>query len=187
LNEEQPASGAKPSLTSAAAIYERGPWYAVLAHERHHDYQGPGLDDKGSKAALAYQFAPTRWGRTRVALVAERLEYETASGDLARNAAYISVLQTFGPHAIRFGIAHANDGSGPSTARIGFLRSGAGTGATHATLGYDYNFSKRSSVYVYYTRLKNDSRGVYDFAINGIGASPGATLKGAVLGMRHNF
>jgi len=70
LNEERPASGAKPALTSAAAIYERGPWYAVLAGERHHDYRGPGLDDTGAKAALAYQFA-----QTRIAVVAERLKY----------------------------------------------------------------------------------------------------------------
>jgi predicted porin len=182
MNEERPASGARPSLTSAAAIWENGPWYAVLAHERHHDYQGPGRNDTGSKAALAYQF-----GATRVAFIAERLEYETATGDLARNDFYLSVLHTVGPHVIRFGIARANDGSGPSTARIGFLRSGPDTGATHATLGYDYTLSKRSSVYAYVTRLRNDARGIADFAINGIGASPGATLKGAVLGMRHNF
>jgi predicted porin len=31
LSEERPAGGAKPSLTSAAAIYEQGPWYAALA------------------------------------------------------------------------------------------------------------------------------------------------------------
>jgi predicted porin len=187
MNEERPASGAKPSLTSAAAIWESGPWYAVLAHERHHDYQGPGRNDTGSKAALAYQFGATRYGQTRVAVIAERLEYETATGDLARNDFYLSVLHTVGPHVIRLGIARANDGSGPSTARIGFVRSGPDTGATHATLGYDYTLSKRSSVYAYVTRLRNDARGVIDFAINGIGASPGATLKGAVLGVRHNF
>jgi hypothetical protein len=48
--------------------------------ERHHEYQGPGLNDSGSKAAVAYQFAPAAWGQTRVALVAERLEYETPAG-----------------------------------------------------------------------------------------------------------
>jgi predicted porin len=103
MNEERPASGAKPSLTSAAAIWEHGPWYAVLAHERHHDYQGPGRNDTGSKAALAYQF-----GATRVAFIAERLEYETATGDLARNDYYLSVLHTIGPHVIRFGIRRAS-------------------------------------------------------------------------------
>jgi predicted porin len=187
MNEEHPANGAEPSLTSAAAIYDKGPWYAVLAHERHHEYQGPGLDDRGSKAALAYQFGPTPYGQTRVAAIVERLTYETATGELARNAYYVSLTHQLGPHGIKFGIAHANNGSGPSTARIGFMRSGPDTGATHATLGYDYSLSRRTSLYVYYTHLENERNGVYDFAINGLGASPGATQKGAALGVRHNF
>lgn len=187
MNEEQPANGAKPSLTSAAAIYERGPWYAVLAGERHHEYQGPGLNDTGAKAAVAYQFAPTHYGRTRLALVAERLKYGTATGDLARNAVYLSVSHQIGPHGIRLGIARAGDASGPAGARIGFVRAGADTGATHATLGYDYTLSKRSSLYAYMTRLDNRANGAYDFAINSLGAAPGATLKAYVLGMRHNF
>ena len=182
LNEEKPATGAKPSLTSAAALYERGPWYAVLAGERHHDYQGPGLDDTGAKAALAYQFP-----QTRIAVVAERLKYGTGAGELARNAVYLSVSHQMGPHGIRIGIARAGDASGPAGTRIGFVRAGAGTGATHATLGYDYTLSKRSSLYAYTTRLDNRANGVYDFAINGLGATPGATLKAYVLGMRHNF
>jgi predicted porin len=64
-----------------------------------------------------------------------------------------------------------------------------GTGATHATLGYDYTLSKRSSLYAYTTRLDNRANGLYDFAINGLGATAtaGATLKAYVLGMRHNF
>jgi predicted porin len=187
LNEEKPASGAKPSLSSVAGIFEKGPWYAALAHERHHEYQGKGLNDRGSKAALAYQFAPTPYGQTRIAVVAERLEYETASGDLARNAYYLSLSHQMGAHGIRFGIARARDGSGPSTARIGFVRSGPDTGATHATLGYDYSLSRRTSLYAYYTHLDNERNGVYDFAINSLGASPGTTQKGAALGMRHAF
>ena len=182
LNEEKPASGAKPSLTSVAAIYEQGPWYATLAHERHHDYQGKGLDDRASKAALAYRF-----GETRIAFVAERLEYETATGSLARNDYYVSLTHQIGPHGLRLGIARAQDASGPSTARIGYLRSGPDTGATHATVGYDYTLSKRTSLYAYYTHLDNERNGVVDFAINSLGASPGATLKGAALGMRHAF
>lgn len=182
LNEEKPATGAKPSLTSAAALYERGPWYAVLAGERHHDYQGPGLNDTGAKAALAYQFP-----QTRIAVVAERLKYGTGAGELARNAVYVSVSHQMGPHGIRVGIARAGDASGPAGMRIGFVRAGAGTGATHATLGYDYTLSKRSSLYAYTTRLDNRANGVYDFAINSLGAGAGATLKAYVLGMRHNF
>jgi predicted porin len=184
LNEERPASGARPSLTSLAALYELGPWYLVAASERHHEYQGPGLDDRGDKLALAYQF-----GDTRLALIGERLQYETPAGSLRRSAWYVSATHQIGRHGLRFGLARAGNGGGgaPDGSRIGFLRKGADTGATHATLGYDYNFSRRTSLFAYYSHLHNQKNAVVDFAINSVGVSPGATAKALVLGMRHNF
>ena len=184
MNEERPANGARPSLTSLAALYEQGPWYLVAASERHHDYQGPHLDDRGDKLAVAYQF-----GSTRLALIGERLRYETPAGTLQRSAWYVSATHQIGAHGLRFGLARAGNGSGsaPVGSRIGFLRLGPDTGATHATLGYDYNFSHRSSLFVYYSHLHNEQNAVVDFAINSVGVSPGASAKALVLGMRHNF
>lgn len=182
MAEERPPSGAKPSLTSVAAVYEQGPWYATLAHERHHEYQGPGRNDSGTKLAVARRF-----GNTRVALLAERLEYETAAGGLDRDAYYVSVSHQMGVHGLRFGLARAGDGKGASGNRVGFVRGGADTGATHVTLGYDYTLSKRTSLYAYVTHLDNEDNAAYDFAINSVGAAPGSTLKGASLGMRHAF
>jgi predicted porin len=184
LSEERPAGGAKPSLTSAAAIYEQGPWYAAATYERHHAYQGTGLNDGGAKLAAAYRF-----GGTRVALAAERLKYETAAGTLARDAVYLSVTHQIGPHGWKLGVAHAGDGSGgaPDGTRVGMVRKGEDTGATHYTAGYDYTFSRRSSVFAYYTHLANQRGGVADFAINGMTPSAGATLKGVALGVRHAF
>ena len=69
-------------------------------------------------------------------------------------------------------------------------RAGAGTGATHATIGYDYQLSKRSSLYAYYTRLANGRNGIAGFAINSVGretGTAGATLSGVALGIKHNF
>lgn len=182
LAEERPASGAKPSLTSLAAVYEQGPWYATLAYERHHEYQGPGLRDSGAKLAVARRF-----GDTRVALLAERLEYALAGGNLDRNAFYVSVSHQMGAHGLRLGVARAGDGKGARGNRIGFIRGGPDTGATHVTLGYDYALSKRSALYAYVTHLDNEEDGGYDFAINSLGAAPGATLRGAALGLRHSF
>jgi predicted porin len=180
--EERPVGGAKPSLTSFAAIYDEGPWYATLAIERHHAYQGPGLDDRGTKLAVARRF-----GDTRVALLAERLDYATLLGELTRNAFYVSVSHQVGPHGLRLGVAQAGDGKGARGNRVGFVRGGEATGATHVTLGYDYTLSKRTSVYAYVTRLDNEANAAYDFAINSLGAGSGATLRGAVLGLRHAF
>ena len=180
------SSGARPSLDSAALVLARGPLYAALAHERHHDYQGPGLDDHGSKVALAWQFGP-QLGQVRLAATAEKLRYATARGNLERVAYHVSLTRQFGAHGIRFGLARAGDGKGSAGTRLGFIQAGLDTGATHATLGYDYTLSKRSAVFAFYTRLRNDGRGSYDFAINGLDAAPGTRLGGAALGLRHSF
>ncbi len=190
MNEERPAGGARPALLSVAALYEGGPWYAVLAQERHHEYQGAGLTDTGSKAALAYDFGKAGGPALRLAAVVERLVYETRTGRLARNAWYLSASWQDGRHGWRTGIARAGDGSGADAA-IGFVRAGADTGAVHATVGYDYTLSPRSSVYLYHTRLRNEARGAYDFAINsvtnGAAAATGAHLSATALGLRHAF
>jgi predicted porin len=182
LNEETPSSGARPALSSGAAIYEQGPLYLALAHERHHAYQGPGRDDQASKLAAAYRF-----GATRIAVVVERLSYDTPKGSLDRNACYLSASHQIGPHGIRFGVARAGDGTGSASQKIGFAKAGPHTGATHYSLGYDYTLSKRTSLYAYATRLRNDDNSVVDFAINSVGAKAGATMTGSALGMRHSF
>jgi predicted porin len=184
VSEERPASGAKPSLSSGALVYEQGAWYATAAYERHHEYQGAGLNDSAAKLAAAYRF-----GDTRVALAAERLRYQTATGTLERSDLYLSLTHQIGRHGFKLGVGHAGDGSGSAAdgTTIGFVRKGDGTGATHATAGYEYSFSKRTAAYAYYSHLSNRRNGITDFAINSLGPQAGATLKGAVLGWRHNF
>lgn len=182
VNEESPPNGAKPSVSSGALVYEQGPLYATLAHERHHEYRGPGLDDRGTKLGVAYRF-----GQLRVAAIGELLRYATPGGALERRAWYVSATRQFGPHAVRLGVAVARDGKGTTDEQIGFVRAGEDTGATHATLGYDYTLSKRSSLFVFYTHLDNERRGAVDFAINELGLQPGATASGLALGMRHAF
>lgn len=182
LNEERPAGGARPSLSSGALQLQEGPLYAALAYERHHDYRGPGLDDQAIKLAGSCQF-----GALVLAGAVERLHYETASGVLERTDTYLALTRQFGRHGLRLGVARAGDGKGGSTERVGFMVAGSGTGAVQATLGYDYALSKRSSLFAFYTHLRNDRAGVVDFAVNGVAGGPGATASGLALGMRHTF
>ena len=181
-SEERPASGAHPALTSAAALWNHGPLYLTAAVESHHEYQGPGLSDLGAKIGASYRF-----GATKLAGVVEHLKYETATGDLKRYAYFVALTHQLGQHELRLTATRANDGKGTSTAKIGFLKNGPDTGATQFTVGDDYSLSKRTSVFAYYTHLKNDDKGAYDFPINPLTVSPGATLRGAAMGIRHVF
>lgn len=184
LSEERPAGGARPSLLSLALIHDEGPLYVALAHERHHEYHGPGTADTGSKAAVGYTF-----GTTRLALVTERLAYELPASRLARNALYVSLSHQAGRHGLRASIGKANDGHGSGT--VGFVRGGADTGAVHGTVGYEYAFSPRTTVYAYHTRLHNDDNAAYDFPINGVApladSLTGAHITATSFGLRHSF
>lgn len=182
LNEERPASGARPSLTSSAMLFERGPWYAALAWERHRHYRGPGLNDDAIKLAGSHQL----WS-LKLAAAVERLRYRSRGAPLERTAYYVSAQRQFGAHGVRLGVAKAGDGKGGDGAPVGFITPGRASGGVHATVGYDYAFSKRTSVFAWYTRLHNARRATIDFAINGVDGGAGATASGAVLGMRHAF
>jgi predicted porin len=181
FSEEKTATKS-PSLISLAAIYDKDDWYLTLAHEEHKSYQGAGLTDRGTKVGVAYRF-----GNTRLAGIAENLRYETTSGSLERNAFYLSATHQMGPHGFRFGVAHALNGKGSSTEQLGPLRSGSETGATQYTLGYDYSFSKRTTLFTYVSRIDNKRNATYDFAINELGIGSGSDLSMLALGIRHSF
>ncbi|MFZ5527834.1 MAG: porin [Pseudomonadota bacterium] len=176
------ATGARPWLASGSLAYEAGGLVLTAAAERHAQYQAQGTADTGFKLGVAYQ-----WGRARLAAVAERLQYETASGDLTRQAWYVSGTYHVGQGLLKAGYAHAGNGSGKASARIGAIQSGPATGATQITLGYDHELSKRTTLQAFYSRIDNAQRGLYDFAINEAGVSQGQRASVFTLGMRHNF
>lgn len=66
--------------------------------------------------------------------------------------------------------------------RAGDIKGLAGdTGATQYTLGYNYNFSKRTKVYGYYTRVNNDAAASYRTG------RAGADFSSVAVGIRHDF
>lgn len=188
FSEERSANGARPALDSAALLLERGPMYAALAHERHRDYQGSGGTDRATRLALAWRF-----GATRLAAIGERLDYRTPGGALRRDAWYLSLSRQMGAHALRFGVARAGDGKGDAPGRIGFVAVGPDTGALHATIGYDLALSKRTSLFAFHSRIRNEARANVDFAINGsvadagVGPELGMHPRVTSIGMRHAF
>jgi len=56
-----------------------------------------------------------------------------------------------------------------------------GTAANQWTLGYNYNLSKRTKVYGYYTKIDNGSN------ISYVGGPTGADFSSLAVGVRHNF
>lgn len=183
FNEGQTGpGGGSPRLWSASLTYDDGPWNLALAHEQHSDYQGSHLNDTATKIGAAYRF-----GDWRVAAAAERLRYETPIGALKRDSVYVSATWQIGAGSVRVGFTQAGEGKGPAGANVGFITGGSDTGARQWTLGYDYTLSKRTGLYAYVSRIDNQARAAYDFAINGVGVGAGEKPRVVAVGMRHAF
>ena len=66
----------------------------------------------------------------------------------------------------------------------------ANSAATQFTLGYNYNLSKRTKVYTYYTRVNNDANATYGYGFNdtlAAGQASGKDFSSFAVGVRHNF
>jgi len=174
--------GSSPRLWSASLNYDEGPWNLALAREEHRDYQGPGLNDSGTKLGVAYRF-----GDWRLAGAVEQLNYETLAGHLKRDSFYLSATWQLGSGSVRMAYTRAGQGKGPAGAKVGFIAAGSGTGSSQWTVGYDYSLSKRTGLYAYASRIDNQARAAYDFAINGLGAGAGERPHIVATGIRHNF
>jgi len=175
-------NGAKPQLLSASVTWDQGPWNLALAHEQHRDYQGPKLTDSATKLGAAYRFGPGR-----LATAVERLRYETPIGALTRDSVFVAATWQLGATSLRASFTHAGEGKGPAGTRVGFVSTGDDTGSRQWTLGADYTLSKRTGFYAYVSRIDNQARAAYDFAINPLGVGVGEKPTVVALGLRHSF
>lgn len=182
LPQERGVDPRNPQLFSWSGKYTDGALSLVLAYELHRNYQAAGTQDHAIKTGVSYQF-PT----TLVSLVFEQLRYETPTGTLSRKGYYASVKQQLWGGNLIGAVGVAANGTGSARQAVGFVSSGPDTGAIQYTLGYDYALSKRTSLYTYYSKIKNRGNAAYDFAINDIPVSAGASPQTLAIGLRHYF
>jgi predicted porin len=141
-----------------AAYYDRGPLHLGLGAEKQEDKKQiaiRGLYELGAFTVGAlYQHDSEMYGLGN------------------RNYFRVSGMYAFGANEL-----HLNVG------RAGEYSDEPGTGsATQWTVGYNYNLSKRTKVYGYYTAITGDDADRY----TGIGSGDGK-FNALALGIRHNF
>lgn len=138
--------GTRPDAPMAiAANYDAGPLHLGFGYE---EFDG----SKSTAIRALYEMGAFTVGGY----------YEKGSGDARYNNIRLAGMYTMG--ASEF---HVNYGTRGDTNDI------SGTGADQMTLGYNYNLSKRTKLYTYYTRLNFDA--------------PGADFSSYAVGIRHNF
>ena len=106
-----------------------------------------------------------------------------ATGAGSRNNFRLSAMYALGASEFHANLGRANSWSNVS-----------GSAATQWTLGYNYNLSKRTKVYAFYTRLNKGDRNIGDNASGNSTISSLLSARGAgndfssvALGVRHNF
>jgi predicted porin len=110
----------------------------------------------------------------------ERADSDLLVGDVSRNYWRVSGMMPVGKHEFHLNFGTVN---GRTDADLG------SDGAKQWTIGYNYNITKETKVYGFYTRVDNDSNGNYGagnvfpntVAVNGVDVSSIA------VGVRHNF
>lgn len=162
-------------LLSVRGSYAGGPFTIMAAYETHHDYGGLGTNDRG----LAL-YGDATIGRGKLGAVFTQLSYERAvSGgeeSLRVNNGTLFGNYLFGSSGINVAFTHAGSGSGSlkglafsPTGQVsvnpamfaGQATSGGETGANMYEIGYDYYFSKRTTLFANLMYLKNEEHGSY--------------------------
>jgi predicted porin len=171
-------------VVSLGGFYNAGPVTAGIAWERNHQIRGAGLYDNAVSVALSYS---TRWAD--IGGVYERLDYDTAGGNLTRDFWGLGVTVPLGPGAAYAFFGHAGEGRGnaPEGTRVGGLARGDGSSANQFSLSYTYVLSKRTLVYAGFVRIDNRSNASYSLNINPYPTPIGGRPAGLVVGAAHFF
>lgn len=154
------------------------------------DFEGEtataGSSDDGQKAGRL--FGSYDFGMFKAGLTFDRSEVKVLGGTFKRNAWSLPLSGKVGPGTLLFTYTMAGDVDA----------SGAGfsdindSGAKMFSIGYDYPFSKRTSLGISYAQLKNDRNATYQlFTAAALGGHPnpmpGQDVRQFYVGLKHAF
>lgn len=208
MNEQKSSSGINPTVVSAQVRYERGPWFASYAYEEREDVFGlnslltfvPGTGstgalfvppagasskDSANKVGVGYKL----FSNTELLLVWENLKYTTSTGtmrEFERDAWVGSVSHRMGRHRAIVSYSKADEGS--CSLASGAACSTRGLGAEQWAVGYVFDLDAMTSLYAFWTQIRNDEAAAYNFGVSGApAAGVGADPQGMALGIRYRF
>jgi predicted porin len=201
--------GIRPTMESAAVMYDVGSLSLRYGYDRHDDYFGLSalsqlpntsapdtLSNRSSRDEAHKGVVLWRIANTRLAAAFEQLRYhndETLAGGLReykRTSWYGLVEQFFwnGASSVWASYGRAQDGSCQRAG--GIACSTKDMGANWVNVGWVYRFSKRTEVFLTYYKLTNKQSGTYSVqpivAVSNVMA-PGGDIESYGLGIVHYF
>lgn len=183
LAGEQPsASGQKPRHYSATLTFDRGPLHVGLGYGETKNTRNLVTAADNTKDNMLVLSAYYDMGPVVLGGLVERDKSDNgafrAGESHTRNFWRVVGMVPMGAHELHANYGQARDWSGTSD-----------TGGKQWTLAYNYNLSKRTKVYAFYTKIDNDKAtsagggGAY----TNLGAPVGLDESSFALGLRHNF
>ena len=167
---------------SIAASWTMGAFGLIAAYERQ---QGDVNDPWAAKLGASFKLLPT----TTIYAMVDRLDTDTDADE--RWGGYIGAKHSMGNIDLLANVMYAKGTDG------GFVLDdeavppvvlGDDDGALAFSLGAAYNFSKRTQIGAFYTRVDNDDDGVYGIDSGGYEPSePGETVQAISVRVRHSF
>jgi predicted porin len=175
----------QPRYLGVVGSYDQGPLHVAASYantQRSDDIDpGPAVvanDDKAYTVGGLYDFKTFVVG----ALIESAKSKALTGGDVSRNYVRVSAMMPVGKNEFHVNFGTVNHGLGSSASN---------DGAKQWTLGYNYNLTKETKIYGFYTKVDNDSNGTYgagNFNANmTITQVPGLDISSIAVGVRHNF
>jgi predicted porin len=154
-NQDKAVTGvvADPQMWSGSVSWSGmgGRLRVGAAYDAHKDFTTPGQTDKGFRVTGGWNF-----GFADIGAAYEEMVYKTAAGDVDALQWGVALAIPIGQGAIRGSYSQAEglEAAGVETA----------TGAKQWNLGYDYRFSKRTTVGFGYATIENESLAAFTWS-----------------------
>lgn len=167
----------QPRHIGLVGSYDQGPLHAAISYANTKNYAdldtGAGIQAADATAWTiggAYDFKVAVLGA-----LWERAKTDVLGGDVESDYWRVAVMVPFGQHEL-----HLNYGMVDTDPND--------QGAKQWTIGYNYNITKTTKVYAFYTVVDNDNNGAFVMnSASTIASTPGAEYSSIAVGLRHNF
>ena len=185
LGVQRVVSDSQPHYLGVVGSYDQGPLHAAASYANTQKTVALGTganDDKAYTIGGLYDFKTFVVG----ALIESAKTKVLTGGDASRNYVRVSAMMPVGKHEFHVNFGTVNHGVGSSASS-----STSNDGAKQWTLGYNYNITKETKIYGFYTRVHNDTNGMYGLGTGTANVNPtpvaGLEISSIAVGVRHNF
>jgi predicted porin len=187
LNATRAVGSSQPRYLGLVGSYDQGPLHLAASYADTQNTVdiggGTANDDKAYTLGGLYNFKTFVVG----ALIENAKSKVLTGGDAKRNYFRVSAMMPVGKNEFHVNFGTVNHGSG-----IGGVAPGptaTNDGAKQWTLAYNYNITKETKVYGFYTRVHNDTNGVYGLGTGtaNVTSVAGLEISSIAIGVRHNF